>query len=484
MKKIIALVIALVLMVSLLSVAGFAAEDTTPPVITKIEGESASIGPGVKYSMNIAASDDAGFEIGFIGEVHFVRIKESEQENGAFFDLPIVYYGEEQLATDHTIGEDEPYQTGTYYIEYVELKDKNGNKTRIESKNDPNHLIPDIRLKITTKWNDLIPPEIHDVEAKSQTLKPGDQFQVTVYATDNGEFAPDVPGSSYVALVCNDGELHMDDPDLIKAYPVDQGDGRLVATFTVGEDWEPGEYTISLVQLWDSNYNLDQLFNDHGSSSEAGDIVFTVIGKNDTVAPPRRPFEDVPVGTWYTGAVKWVNALGWMSGTGDNKFSPNATVTRGMIAQILYARDRKPPVSGTSKFTDVKAGKWYANAVNWAAENGLVSGYGDGLFKPEAPITREQLIAILYKYAEKDGFDLSATADLSKYPDQGKISKWAVTAMKWGVANGIISGTNNGIEPQGNASRAQIAVILRAFERLRPEYVEAQNENDSTRSSK
>ena len=467
MKKIIALVIALVLMVTLLSVAGFAAVDTTPPVITKIEGESASIGPGVEYRMIIHVPDVSEFKIGTDGRVHFVRIKESEQENGAFFDLPIVYFEEEHLTATHIIGEDEGYQTGTYYIEYVEVEDKNGNKTHIESKNDPDHLIPDIRLKITTKWNDLIPPEIHDVEAKSQTLKPGDRFQVTVYATDNGEFAPDGPRSSYVALVCNDGELHMDDPDLIKAYPVDQGDGRLVATFTVGEDWEPGEYTVCYIELWDSNHNLNQLFNDHGSSPEAGDIVFTVIGKNDTVAPPRRPFEDVPVGTWYTGAVKWINTVGWMSGTGDYKFSPNATVTRGMIAQILYAAEFKPAVSGSSKFTDVKAGKWYANAVNWSAEKGLVSGYGDGLFKPEAPITREQMVAILYKYAQMKGYDLSTEADLSKYPDQAKISKWAVTAMKWGVAHGIISGTNNGIEPQGNATRAQIAVILRAFDRLR-----------------
>ena len=466
MRKVIALVITLVLMVSLLSIAGFAAQDTTPPVITKIEGESASIAPGVEYKMIIDASDDSGFKIGTNGWVHFVRIKESEQENGAYFNLPIRYFEEEHLTAAITIGE-EQHQSGTYYIEYVELSDKNGNKTRIESKNDPNHLIPDIRLTIKTKWNDLISPEIHDVEAKSQTLKPGDRFQVTVYATDNGEFAPDVEGSSYVALVCNDGALHMGDPDLIKAYPVDQGDGRLVATFTVGEDWEPGEYTISYIELWDSNHNLNQLFNDHGSSPEAGDIVFTVIGKNDTVAPPRRPFEDIPVGTWYTGAVKWINAVGWMSGTGDYKFSPNATVTRGMIAQILYAAEFKPAVSGSSKFTDVKAGKWYADAVNWAAEKGLVSGYGDGLFKPEAPITREQMVAILYKYAQMKGYDLTAVADLSKYPDQAKISKWAVTAMKWGVSHGIISGTNNGIEPQGNATRAQIAVILRAFDRLR-----------------
>ena len=109
--------------------------------------------------------------------------------------------------------------------------------------------------------------------------------------------------------------------------------------------------------------------------------------------------------------------------------------------------------------------KWYAMAVKWAADKGLVSGYGNGKFGPEDAVTREQLLAIMYKYSEMKGYDMSATADLSKYADRSKISKWATTAVKWGVSHKVLSGTDKGIEPQGNATRAQIAVILQAYDK-------------------
>lgn len=175
-------------------------------------------------------------------------------------------------------------------------------------------------------------------------------------------------------------------------------------------------------------------------------------------------FSDVPEGKWFTDAVYYCRDRGYMAGTGNNKFSPDATVTRGTIAQILYAAENKPTVTGKSKFSDVASGKWYANAVNWAAEKGLVTGYGNGKFGPEDHITREQMVAIMMQYSKMKGYDMSTNADLSKYPDQSKISKWAVNAVKWGVAHKIVSGTEKGIEPKGNATRAQIAVILQAYD--------------------
>lgn len=181
---------------------------------------------------------------------------------------------------------------------------------------------------------------------------------------------------------------------------------------------------------------------------------------------PSAKFNDVNKSEshWTHKPIDYVLNKGYMAGVSSSSFNPNGTVTRATIAQILYAAEGKPSVSGKAKFTDVKNGKWYANAVNWAASKGLVSGYGNGIFKPDAPVTREQMVTIMYKYSEMKGYDLSTSADLSSYADQSKVSKYAVSSMKWAVNHKIISGTKNGIEPKGNATRAQIAVILQAYD--------------------
>ena len=192
---------------------------------------------------------------------------------------------------------------------------------------------------------------------------------------------------------------------------------------------------------------------------------------SETIKPSESPnqvvaYSDVPTsGKWYSEAVYYATAKGYMAGTGNNKFSPDATVTRGTIAQILYAAEGKPAVSGKSQFADVGETKWYAKAVKWAADKGLVSGYGNGKFGPEDRITREQMVAIMMQYSKMKGYDTTAIADLSKFRDQNKISKWAVNAVKWGVSHKIVSGTDKGIEPKGNATRAQIAVILQAYDK-------------------
>ena len=175
-------------------------------------------------------------------------------------------------------------------------------------------------------------------------------------------------------------------------------------------------------------------------------------------------YTDVPEESWYTTAVYYAESKGYMTGVGDGKFDPNGIVTRGTIAQILYAAEGKPEVSGKSQFTDVGEAKWYAKAVKWAADKGIVSGYGNGKFGPEDNITREQMVAIMMQYSKMKGYDTSANADLSKFRDQNQISNWAVNAVKWGVSHKIVSGTEKGIEPKGNATRAQIAVILRAYD--------------------
>jgi len=182
-----------------------------------------------------------------------------------------------------------------------------------------------------------------------------------------------------------------------------------------------------------------------------------------TTAPTSDYADDVPVGSWYYNAVEYMYKNGMMSGTSPTTFGPNANLSRAMLAQVLYNLEGKPAVSG-APFQDVPANQWYANAVAWAAENGIVSGYGNGRFGPDDPITREQLATILYRYAGKMGYDVTVRGDLSAFADQGDIAAYARDAMSWAVGTGLIAGMqNNQIAPGGSASRAQAAFFLTRF---------------------
>lgn len=179
--------------------------------------------------------------------------------------------------------------------------------------------------------------------------------------------------------------------------------------------------------------------------------------------PTGLPFTDVQAGAWYADAVKYVFEQGLMSGISAQQFGPDSTVTRGQVVTILWRLAGSPTVSGKT-FTDVSASVWYADAVAWASTNGVVSGYESGLFGPEDQVTREQLAAILYRYALISGKDTEKTADLSGYTDSVTISTWAPQALKWAVGSGLISGTGaNTLSPRGTATRAQIAVILQNY---------------------
>lgn len=188
------------------------------------------------------------------------------------------------------------------------------------------------------------------------------------------------------------------------------------------------------------------------------------VGYKQPAAEWENPFTDVAEGAWYYDSIKYVYSNGMMVGIGDTKFSPDTTTTRGMIVTILYRLEGEPAVAGTSSFNDVASGRWYANAVKWAAENEIVGGYGNGNFGPEDPISREQMAAILYRYAAFKGFDITKTADLSKFTDSSKISDWSKAALSWANAEGLVNGKGGGIlDPLGKATRAEIATILRNF---------------------
>ena len=180
-------------------------------------------------------------------------------------------------------------------------------------------------------------------------------------------------------------------------------------------------------------------------------------------APSALPFTDVNDDDWFYDVVRYVYEQGLMTGTSDTEFSPNLTTTRGMIVSILN-RLEAGPIAESAGFTDVADGDWYVDAVNWAASEGIVAGYEDGSFRPNDPITREQLAAMLMNYAAWKGEDVSARAELSGYNDAASVSSWAAETVQWAVAEGLISGMpGNLMEPQGSATRAQVAAILERF---------------------
>lgn len=174
-------------------------------------------------------------------------------------------------------------------------------------------------------------------------------------------------------------------------------------------------------------------------------------------------FGDVAFSDWYTDAVTYVADKGIMSGTDASTFAPNAKLTRAMIAQVLYSLEGKPAAEG-APFTDVAADVWFADAVNWAAAQEIVSGYGNGKFGPNDNITREQMALILFGYAKSKSYDVSASGDITAFTDGAAISDWAKDSVQWAVGAKLLSGKGGAIlDPKGTATRAEVAQILMAF---------------------
>ena len=170
-------------------------------------------------------------------------------------------------------------------------------------------------------------------------------------------------------------------------------------------------------------------------------------------------YTDVDAGAWYADAVSYVTDNGLMGGTSSTAFSPEDAMTRAMLAPVLYRAADTPAVTGTDDFTDTADGTWYADAVLWASRQGLVTGYGDGTFGTDDPVSREQIAAILWRYAGSP-----QAQDAQAFSDESTISAYAADAVDWARANGIVNGKeNNTFDPQGNATRAEVATILRNY---------------------
>ena len=181
---------------------------------------------------------------------------------------------------------------------------------------------------------------------------------------------------------------------------------------------------------------------------------------------PTWPFEDVTEGEdWFYDAVAYVYENGIMAGTDETIFDPYMELDRAMAAQLFYNLEGKPAVTGDSTFTDVTSGHWAVDAITWAAQNDIVAGIGGGLYDPDSNVTREQFAVMLYKYARFKGYDLTATGDLTQFPDAGSINSWAETALSWANGKGLINGHENGtIDPKGSTIRAQAASIMANFD--------------------
>ena len=175
------------------------------------------------------------------------------------------------------------------------------------------------------------------------------------------------------------------------------------------------------------------------------------------------PFTDVSTSDWFYDDVAFVYKNGLFSGTDSRSFSPNASMTRAMLVTVLYRLEGEPTVTGRSSFTDVRSGAYYEKAVIWAAANGIVTGTDSTSFSPDAKVTREQLAAILYRYAQYRKLDTDASAKLNSFTDADSVSAYASEALGWAVSEGLINGASGKLMPKGDATRAQVAAILHRF---------------------
>ncbi len=246
-----------------------------------------------------------------------------------------------------------------------------------------------------------------------------------------------------------------------------QGD-TVTVTPEPEEGFEVGEITVT-----DQNGNqVEVTENADGTWSftqPAGQVTISVtfVCDGQTEHCPAHAFADVDTGAWYHLAVDYAIEKGLMNGVGDNLFDPQGTATRAQIVTILWRLEGEPVVNYLMDFEDVQEGSWYAEAVRWAASQGIVDGYDNGAFGPADPVTREQLAAILYRYAQYKGYDVSIGEDTNilSYADAMEISEYAVPAMQWACGAGIVNGMDgNTLVPQGEAARAQIAAMLMRFE--------------------
>ena len=222
-----------------------------------------------------------------------------------------------------------------------------------------------------------------------------------------------------------------------------------------------GNFDSNVTECLASGYDVDENGNVYKKPTGGGTVTPT---PTPTPEPEELPFTDMAEGQWFYEAVKYVYDAELMNGITDTTFEPDSTTTRGMIVTVLSRMAGEREVSGESIFTDVAARSWYEDAINWAAANEIVNGYGEGIFAPDRTITREEMAAILNRYAEFAGLDVSASDDLTVFPDADSVSDRAETNVSWAVAEGLLTGQDDStLDLAGTATRAEIATILMRY---------------------
>ena len=230
----------------------------------------------------------------------------------------------------------------------------------------------------------------------------------------------------------------------------------LLETLTVTTDAAaPG--TVAVKEMGEGIYTF---------TMPAGNVIVsgTMVPEEATPEWPPFPFTDVPESLWYYDSVYYVYAYGLMNGTATTLFSPGDPTTRGMLVTILYRMEGSPQGSGWGPFTDVNLNQYYAQPIAWAAWNGIVNGISETTFGPDTPVTRQQMAAILYRYAAWKGWDVSQQGNLFQFVDWQEVQTYARTPMAWAVASGLIQGKEDQrLDPGGPATRAEVATILQRF---------------------
>ena len=298
----------------------------------------------------------------------------------------------------------------------------------------------------------VIVPEEYDDYMMRPELGMNSNAQVTV----NFKNARTGTGIGYAAITVDRGTAVIDDPN----YALEK-----ILNLDIYDDFATGDYSGSI-----KTFLPVKLYVRNGASLEifSNEIFANVPYENVEHLPalpenPSKYFDDVAADAWYCDAAEYVYEQGIMAGTDDRIFEPNANLNRAQAVQILYNLENQPEATASAGYTDT-AGHWAINAINWAAENGIVSGVGNNRFDPNSPVSREQFAVMMYNYARYKGYDLSAQADLTTFPDNGKVSSWALRALQWANGEGLINGSDGSLLPGGTATRGQAASILMKFD--------------------
>ena len=377
------------------------------------------------------------------------RLKYESNLNGTY-----TYYGtlEDALATGGIVQSVETAQVADADKHILKLMN-NGDVTAqiVLASNEPYELptLPNQGYNRFQGWRSSVNGEVY----------PGGQ-EVTISAdttfTAQWAYIPPANPNYRIDIPDFEGGTVTADPTAAKAG------AKVTLTATPDEGYAVGTITVT------------DRFGDAVKVTENADGTYTFTMPNGQVTvkatfveteepAPAEPFPDVDENDWFYDEVVYVYENGLMNGVENNQFAPNTATNRAMLATILYRLAGEPAVSGDLPFTDVESGTWYTDAVLWAAQNGIVNGLGENTFAPMNTLTREQLVTMLYRYAEAEGYDVSAAADLSGYPDADKVQTYAQEAMTWAVAEGIVEGMDGNLNPAGHATRAQIATILMRF---------------------